>query len=213
MRRLAWGGKLREKEVKRPLGTGTTTQYYRKRPWTTPTFTQMFAMAAIFGAVFALCYVGPDYLAPTECTWGGYCEAQVSQGPPKSTYAGKLLKARSDGDELALPQPAALPLSKRLVDEATYNDLRPRRTTLNPSGWAPYNDPLLAGPNYRIEKNWWTSSSRLGMIAYALLPLSVTLALKLWPFAVFAIPHLSNYGFDKVAIFHQWSMSDASLRT
>lgn len=40
------------------------------------------------------------------------------------------------------------------------------------------NDPLLASPNFDIYANWWTAGSRLGLIAYALLPLCVTFALK-----------------------------------
>jgi hypothetical protein len=50
------------------------------------------------------------------------------------------------------------------------------------------DDPSLSSPNYRIDKNLWVSSSRVGMIAYAILPLSVALALKQWPFAVFSTP-------------------------
>jgi hypothetical protein len=43
---------------------------------------------------------------------------------------------------------------------------------------APFNDPLLAGPNNNIAANPWTAAARLGLISYAMLPLAVTLALK-----------------------------------
>lgn len=91
-------------------------------------------------------------------------------------------------------------------DQLAFHRLLPRASalSLNPGGWAPFNDPLLAAPNYDIPRNMWTISSRFGLIAYALLPFVVTLGLKAWPFNIFATPWLTNYGFDKSAVIHRW---------
>lgn len=56
-------------------------------------------------------------------------------------------------------------------------------------------DPLLSGPNTEVDKNFWTSSSRMGMIAYAMYPLVVALALKAWPFNIFATPWLTDWAY------------------
>lgn len=66
------------------------------------------------------------------------------------------------------------------------------------------NDPLLSGFNYAIHRNLWTSSARIGMIAFALCPLVVTLALKIFPFAAFAVPFMMAYEFDKTILYHRW---------
>lgn len=166
----------------------------------------MLAMTVMLAAIFCLSYIGPDYLSPTTCTWGGTCAAAVSQGPPKSTFNAK--RSIEINSEPSIPQPAARHIKPSVPRDLVFRQHEKRREgkwgNLNPDGWAPYNDPLLAGINYEIDKNWWVSSSRVGMIAYVLLPLSVTLALKMWPFAVFAVPMLINYGIDKTAVFHHW---------
>ncbi|GAA6058177.1 hypothetical protein JCM3770_004081 [Rhodotorula araucariae] len=85
------------------------------------------------------------------------------------------------------------------------SNYRWRRGVNNPNGWAPFNDPLLASSNVNIAANAWAAAARLGLISYAMLPLVVTLALKQWPFNIWATPFLTNYHFDKTAILHRWS--------
>ncbi|GAA6040169.1 hypothetical protein JCM8097_004161 [Rhodosporidiobolus ruineniae] len=80
-----------------------------------------------------------------------------------------------------------------------------KRGVNNPNGWAPFNDPLLASSNHNIGFNAWSAAARLGLIAFAMLPLAITLALKQWPFNIWATPFLTNYHFDKTAILHRWS--------
>ncbi|BGP48271.1 hypothetical protein JCM10450v2_004143 [Rhodotorula kratochvilovae] len=85
------------------------------------------------------------------------------------------------------------------------SNYRWKRGVNNPNGWAPFNDPLLASSNVNIGANAWAAAARLGLISYAMLPLVVTLALKQWPFNIWATPFLTNYHFDKTAILHRWS--------
>ncbi|CCM02380.1 uncharacterized protein FIBRA_04475 [Fibroporia radiculosa] len=59
-------------------------------------------------------------------------------------------------------------------------------------------------PNYTINKAWWTSGNRTGLIAFALFPLCVLLALKSPPFAVLAVPFLVRLYFDKLSWAHKW---------
>ncbi|KAG1756729.1 uncharacterized protein EDB91DRAFT_32712 [Suillus paluster] len=60
-------------------------------------------------------------------------------------------------------------------------------------------------PQYTISKAWWTSSARAGQIAFALFPLCVLFALKAPPFAIFAIPFMIQFFFDKLAWLHRWT--------
>jgi hypothetical protein len=67
---------------------------------------------------------------------------------------------------------------------------------------APY---LPLQPQYTIDKAWWTSSARVGQIAFALFPLCVLFALKAPPFAIFAIPFMIQFFFDKLAWLRRWT--------
>ncbi|KAI0950594.1 hypothetical protein AcW1_005733 [Taiwanofungus camphoratus] len=73
------------------------------------------------------------------------------------------------------------------------------RATYNASTFAQYV------PKYTIPKAWWTSGNRTGLIAFALFPLCVAVALKAPPFAVFALPFVLQLHFDKLAFIHRWS--------
>ncbi|KAL4067986.1 hypothetical protein V8B97DRAFT_1866638 [Scleroderma yunnanense] len=64
-------------------------------------------------------------------------------------------------------------------------------------------DPYL--PQYTISKSLWSSSARFGQIAFALFPLCVLFALKAPPFALFAIPYMVQFFFDKLVWLHRWS--------
>ncbi|KAK4054460.1 hypothetical protein OIV83_000954 [Microbotryomycetes sp. JL201] len=152
-----------------------------------PTFAQILTIMALIATAVCLSFVGPDYIAPTTCTFGGTCpyvSPSGQKGPPTSNF-GRL--ARRANEELLASLPALV------------------RRQNNPNGWAPFNDPLLASSNTNIDFNAWTAAARLGLISYAMLPLAVTLAVKQWPFNIWAISFLTNYHFDKTAILHRWS--------
>lgn len=132
-----------------------------------------------------------------------------------SGYAQPVNPPESGARGPPLPMPASNPMPRIRVQRGkprqkrsseTDHRLQPRASALalNPGGWAPFNDPLLAAPNFTIYRLMWTTSSRIGLIAYALLPLVVCLSLKMWPFAVFAIPWLTDYSYDKTAVMHRW---------
>lgn len=158
----------------------------RKWGWTTPTVSQLVGLVCLLVLTFCLCYIGPDYVYPTNCLFSNnYCGyVPVNGDNATNQFSRKFARALSDTSAGVLHT-----LSKR----------RPARY-----GWSPLTDPLLAGPNYEIDKSFWTSSSRVGLIAYALLPLSVALALKQWPMNLFATPFLTNLSIDRTAIWHRW---------
>lgn len=79
--------------------------------------------------------------------------------------------------------------------------VEPQRRNFIPN-IAPY---LPLQPQYTIDKAWWTSSARVGQIAFALFPLCVLFALKAPPFAIFAIPFMIQFFFDKLAWLHRWT--------
>ncbi len=58
---------------------------------------------------------------------------------------------------------------------------------------------------YTIPKSIWSSAARAGAVAVMLLPLTVLLALKAPPFAIFAIPYTAQFHFDKLFRLHRWA--------
>ncbi|KAK8853337.1 hypothetical protein IAR55_004041 [Kwoniella newhampshirensis] len=58
---------------------------------------------------------------------------------------------------------------------------------------------------YSIGKSFWTSGSRFGYMAFALVPLVVLFALKAPPFAIFAIRPITHLFADKLLLFHRAS--------
>ncbi|WVR09550.1 hypothetical protein IAU60_006619 [Kwoniella sp. DSM 27419] len=60
-----------------------------------------------------------------------------------------------------------------------------------------------ASIGYTINKAWWTSGSRFGFIAFAMIPLVTLFALKASPVAVFALRPFTHIFSDKLAIFHK----------
>ncbi|WRT70084.1 uncharacterized protein IL334_007078 [Kwoniella shivajii] len=56
---------------------------------------------------------------------------------------------------------------------------------------------------YSISKSWWTSGSRFGFTAFALMPLTVLFALKAPPIAIFALRAFTHIYSDKLALFHR----------
>ncbi|CEQ39536.1 SPOSA6832_01047, partial [Sporobolomyces salmonicolor] len=258
IRRITWTKRVgggRTKEVGKSQeegGRGATTQTARKKVvWASPTFAQMITIGVLIVAALCLSFVGDDYIAPTTCTFGGYCGYQSyfgSSSPPKSTYRVRrdflpfrLSPFSVDSDkpsfavnsnkpsfavdhDMTAPPPTPAELGFQLARPVNAHRLV-KKGINNPNGWAPFNDPLLASSNKNIAANAWTAAARLGLISFAMLPLAVTLALKQWPFNIWATPWLTNYHFDKVhrrcslrplrqltsplflqtAILHRWS--------
>ncbi|CDO74611.1 hypothetical protein BN946_scf184599.g4 [Trametes cinnabarina] len=70
-----------------------------------------------------------------------------------------------------------------------------------------YDTSLFAQyqPHYTINKAWWTSGNRTGLIAFALFPLCTLFALKSPPFAVFSLPCLVQIYCDKLLWLHKWT--------
>lgn len=63
---------------------------------------------------------------------------------------------------------------------------------------------FIIQPQFTIGKSWWTSGGRAGMMAFALFPLVVLLALKASPFALLSLPYFVHLSFDKLAFLHRW---------
>ncbi|GJJ14283.1 hypothetical protein Clacol_008547 [Clathrus columnatus] len=56
-----------------------------------------------------------------------------------------------------------------------------------------------------IQKSWWTSSARLGIISLTLFPLCVMFVTKAPPFALLAAPYLVQIWNDKLVFLHKWT--------
>ncbi|GAA6013798.1 hypothetical protein JCM10207_008194 [Rhodosporidiobolus poonsookiae] len=172
-------------------GEGARTR--KKVVWASPTLAQTLTVLVLVVAAVCLSFIGDDYIAPTTCTFGGECGYQQygSSGPPKTNYRVKR----------GVNNPNGWVRSRwfLLPHEGKTDLLAFPRTK------APFNDPLLASSNTDIAFNAWSAAARLGLVSFAMLPLAVTLALKQWPFNIWASPFLTNYHFDKTAILHRWS--------
>ena len=155
-----------------------------KRSRTTPTVGQMLGLALMLVFTFCLCYIGPDFINPRECMFGGECEYHPVNGDSASAQFRRRAVEAVAENTTALHQ-----LYKRR--RARY-------------GWSVLSDGLLSGPNYTIDKNFWASANRVGLIGYAFLPLSVALALKQWPMNLLATPFLTNFHIDKTMFWHKW---------
>ncbi|GAA5820025.1 hypothetical protein JCM11251_005451 [Rhodosporidiobolus azoricus] len=226
IRRITWtkrvgGAGAAEKGVGGVGGAGEGETTRKKVVFASPTFAQIIAVLVLVGLALCVSFIGDDYIAPTTCTFGGECPYQAyygASGPPKSTYRAKraLPALRFPSFGSSSPSSFDTPSSSLVDNEAlvappptpveglTFHQLD-KRGVNNPNGWAPFNDPLLASSNANIAANAWSAAARLGLISYAMLPLAVTLALKQWPFNIWASPFLTNYHFDKTAILHRWS--------
>lgn len=213
-----------------PLKTSKPRKFIpaARRLWTTPTVAQMVSMILMMGGIYAVCFWGDDYVDPDECFWGGKgCAlSTTASSPPRTTYA---VSKRNTQSDFARPvqengtfvdvlqfggvssttnrQTAHLPRPMHRRKRHLGHARRTKRADPSPpypSGYATYNDPLLSVSNTGIHRNLWTSADRIGMIAFALTPLVVTLAMKMWPFAAFAVPFLMSYEFDKTIMYHRW---------
>jgi hypothetical protein len=69
----------------------------------------------------------------------------------------------------------------------------------DPAEFAPFK------PKLTINKAWWTSANRTGVIAFALYPLVILFGIKQAPFAIFSIPHTMEFHFDKLVWLHRWT--------
>ncbi|KDQ60789.1 hypothetical protein JAAARDRAFT_31767 [Jaapia argillacea MUCL 33604] len=90
----------------------------------------------------------------------------------------------------SIVQPSTSQTASTLVDRAASYD---------PSMFYQYQ------PQYTIQKAWWTVGGRTGLVAFALFPLCVLLAVKSPPFALLALPFTIQLHFDKLAWAHRWS--------
>jgi hypothetical protein len=149
----------------------------------------MLGIAFLLGFVFVMCYVGPDYINPTECMFGGGTCGYVAVNGDGAT------------EQFIYRRKRAIEHVTSAIASSSHIFYKGRIARY---GWSPLTDPLLSGPNYTIDKNWWASANRVGLIGYALLPLSVALALKQWPMNIFATPFFTNIHIDKTAFWHRW---------
>jgi hypothetical protein len=67
-----------------------------------------------------------------------------------------------------------------------------------------HSDQVPGRPLQKIQKSWWTSGARFGLIIFALIPMVIGLAVKQWPFNLMAIPWFTDYGVDKTINIHRW---------
>ncbi|GAA5947950.1 hypothetical protein JCM3765_007042 [Sporobolomyces pararoseus] len=208
IRRITWTRRVgKESANTQEEGKGTSSTR-KKVVWASPTFAQTITVSVLIASALCLTFIGDDYIAPTTCTFGGYCGYQSyfgSSGPPKSTYRVKRAISPLQYSSFTndIDQTAPLPMPAGFSHQQLTQPIK--RGVNNPNGWAPFNDPLLASSNKDISKSPWTTAARLGLISFAMLPLAVTLALKQWPFNIWATPWLTNYHFDKTAILHRWA--------
>ncbi|KAI9466334.1 hypothetical protein BJY52DRAFT_1241376 [Lactarius psammicola] len=118
-----------------------------------------------------------------------------------------LVQARKSGQPHK--QPRLLPSNAQLLSLFSLITACLAATFVGPDHIAPankfFNDITAYKPQYTIQKAWWTSGGRAGLMSFALFPLCVLFALKRPPFAIFAVSFLTNIHFDKFMWLHRWT--------
>lgn len=64
-------------------------------------------------------------------------------------------------------------------------------------------EELTTHVSWQVAKSLWTQGNRWGFMAFAAMPLIVTLALKSSPFAIFSMSWFTGLHWDKVGTFHR----------
>lgn len=174
--------------------------------------------------------VGVAFLAASILHWtrarGGYFGALWSKWAlRRRTWRKKRGLAAAQQKQQPHRQPQALPsnaqlltivvlcLSATALSFAGPDNLAPGSYIWNLNKY-PYTNHLkkrynvddftYLQPKFTINKAWWTSGDRTGLIAFALYPLVVVLALKAHPFAILSSPLFLQLFFDKLALVHRW---------
>ena len=68
MRKL---GSSRQTAAVKPASASAGKQPKPVRSWSSPTLAQLFGLAVMLGFTFCICYIGPDFINPTDCMFGG----------------------------------------------------------------------------------------------------------------------------------------------
>jgi hypothetical protein len=69
MRKLTFG----KKPPPRSTVGSAAAPAKRRRNWTSMTISQFIGLVLLTAFTFVMCYVGPDYIQPRECMFGGEC--------------------------------------------------------------------------------------------------------------------------------------------
>ncbi|KZO95850.1 hypothetical protein CALVIDRAFT_598906 [Calocera viscosa TUFC12733] len=166
----------------------------------------MWIVILFFGLLFAFLH------------WTGFRGGPIGAAFDKWAYRRRTWRKKHAMRTVPYRQPTALPSNAQLLAlvilligpialsfvGADYIKPGTPLWDLTESLADPATAPAATAPQYTIEKAWWTSGDRLGLIAFALFPLSVLLALKAPPFALFALPVLTSLHFDKLTRLHKW---------
>ncbi|KZT33368.1 hypothetical protein SISSUDRAFT_1011045 [Sistotremastrum suecicum HHB10207 ss-3] len=115
-------------------------------------------------------------------------------------------------------QPSALPSDAQLFSLAIITIVIVAVTLAGPDYIAPKtrpstmramirrSEPVLTGPpTHDVNKDWWTVGDRTGLIAFALYPFVILLAVKAQPFAILSMPFVLQLNFDKLCRLHRYT--------
>ncbi|KZT58957.1 hypothetical protein CALCODRAFT_481890 [Calocera cornea HHB12733] len=165
----------------------------------------LWIVILFFGLLFALLH------------WTGFRGGPLGAAFDKWAYRRRTWRKKAALRQLPYRQPRALPSNAQLLALLILL-IGPIALSFVGADYIKPGTPLwdlghsivaadtatATAPQYTIGKSWWTSGDRLGLIAFALFPLSVLLALKTPPFALFALPILTSLHFDKLTRLHKW---------
>ncbi|KAJ3564295.1 hypothetical protein NP233_g8393 [Leucocoprinus birnbaumii] len=136
----------------------------------------------------------------------GICGARCSRlllgrerVPGRISWLYDRLKCR----RIKAPRTLYLPSNRRLLGLLLFTVIVVMLAFTGPDYIPPAQNPEQ--PSILIQKSWWTSAGRTGIMAFTLLPLCILFALKGSPFAVFSYSFLTHLHFDKLAWLHRWS--------
>lgn len=100
-------------------------------------------------------------------------------------------------------QPTYLPSNGRILGILLFCTIVLALAFVGPDYLPPAEGP--GQPTEIIQKSWWTSSGRTGIMVFALFPLCILFGLKGSPFALFSLKFTMQLHFDKLAWLHRWT--------
>lgn len=107
----------------------------RRKGWASPTIAQLMGLFLLLLLAALVSILGPNYISPTTCLFGGECAFQSVQytGPPRTTFGAKLKKRTpSVAFPTALPTPFSAFRPVPAPRQKRQNNLN------NPNGYAPF---------------------------------------------------------------------------
>lgn len=149
------------------VGTDSEGKQIKKKSWSSPTIAQMLVIFSLFLITTFVAVLGDNEILSAPCLFSGSC---VDSSYLNSNLLKNTLALNQSKVETSLPLTAepVTPLKRHLSHQRFT---RHKRDVPPP---VTKDQPKLI----RVGAGWWVTADRVGLIAYAILPICISFALK-----------------------------------